>query len=68
MALKNEDIAPAARVPKSVTHLKVDAEILDVHLGKTLPLGTRMAGEPRSIDCFGKRHIPAPPWCSMTRR
>jgi len=20
------------------------------------------------IDCFGQRHIPAPPWCSMTRR
>src|SRR5262249_22083659 len=36
-SLKNEDAAPAARVPKSVTHLKVDAEILDIHLGKTLP-------------------------------
>jgi hypothetical protein len=32
------------------------------------PLGaatcTRMAGEPRAIDCFSQRHIPAP-WCSM---
>jgi len=36
-SLKNEDAAPAARVPKSVIHLKVDAEILDIHLGKTLP-------------------------------
>jgi hypothetical protein len=35
-SLKNEDAAPAARVPKSVIHLKVDAEILDIHLGKTL--------------------------------
>jgi hypothetical protein len=35
---ENEDPAPGARVPKLVIHLKVDAEIPNIHSGKTLRL------------------------------